>query len=757
VPTGSRPLRSRRLRPERPTRVVRCFVKAEGDTTFQQASTTEGIGVRYIIAPLFLILALELPSGCEPLEIASCAIPCTVTCPDDMRCREGRCVSADFPGTCEPDQTTSTPFDGGSGGQAAGGGGGQAVGGGGGQAVGGSGGQAAVPDGGAGLGSLDASGEAGTSSIAPPFGKGIVNPALTGGGVCRSNGLEIQPCPLPAPCLGEAYDVQLTVTGGTAPYVWAASASEGLSVSTTGRVIGVAQASGELAVHMSDAAGLTLEQTLSFEPRRSCWFAYTAAEASTQGSVELFDPILSAGLPERGLKLPRDLPAGERALDFQFSPDGHFLAVRVMDLSGVSRLELFEAPGWREREFLSSAPGNIQGYAWSPDSSALAMTTREGASDFLTGVRVSSGPEGASTITPLPAVPFPVPVDSAPLWFGADRVAFHGQWLDADPDSSRIYHTRLTANGFEVIATRIGSYSQSSLRLTARGEGFFAVVQFMDLPAVVDFLYPIPGGLAFTPHASDVALAPSSGHVARAIPPNQLVVTRGSEDQPSEDGLGLRTLAVAQGCEFLLAWSSQSERLACVTSGEPGGSIRIFDLDAPSGSLDSPGIVEGTYSYDEISASLRRRAFSTTGRWFAFSTGPELFVVDVSRERYLVDTPARFTPPGSDVAELSFSPDERQLLQHQGNTLWLHTLEPASEPATVSLLLPGTPGCSEVGSAINWCGTTGETAGLMWSADSRAAAYRTSTADALVLSRSGAGQPLMIGCGAGVGAYAFQP
>lgn len=646
----------------------------------------------------------------------SCQITCNASCPDGLRCSAGYCVTANFAGTCS------------------------------------------------GGGERDANFAGRRESALPPLDEAAPAPAESGEQVagspaalfapessarlealapCTSGGLTVQPCPLPAPCVGVDYDVQLSVLGSAGPHAWQGSTANGLVLSSTGRVSGRATGPGQLTVQLR-SGGATAALSLPFAARDSCWFAYLPASSEAE-RVGLIDPVLAPAEVDP-LYLPRTLPAGDMVRDFAFSPDGRLLVTRVVSATGSHRLELFQAPDWRERAPEPLPPGDASFYVWSPDSTVLAVVLRTAAGDVLSGLRVSPAAAGEAPAA-LEPVPSPVPLSAAPTWFGGDRLVYAAAGPEDAPDRVSLFDTRLTARGFVPIQAhpQLG-YAQSTLRLRGAPEGFFALYQFAGLTPSVEFFHPVEAGLDFRTHAADVVLAPGSSHVARVAAPSSLEIIRAAELLArAEDPGALRPAAVASGCTTLLAWSPSSERVACL-AGSEGGSIDVFGFDAQTSALTPPLAVEGDYLYDSELASFRRRVLSARGQHLAFSTGAILYLARLAGDRYLLEREPTFLGEQSVDAELSFSPDERSLLQHQGSGLWLHVLA-APEPAQrVAVGLPAAARCSETGSQEDWCGSAGRTAAIAWAADSSAAAFLTSDTGALQLSRPVASGPRLLAC-----------
>jgi len=136
----------------------------------------------------------------------------------------------------------------------------------------------------------DSSGSAVTTEIALTIG-------AVGPGECP----QITPAQLPNPCSENAYHSdEVTVTGGTAPFVWQAlSIPEGLTFDTALQVLGgtamPAGASTPLTLQVSDSKGRQTQMTYPLLYRDRCWLGYTSAANGSQ--IHLYDPGLRASVP----------------------------------------------------------------------------------------------------------------------------------------------------------------------------------------------------------------------------------------------------------------------------------------------------------------------------------------------------------------------------------------------------------------------------------------------------------------------------
>jgi hypothetical protein len=261
-------------------------------------------------------------------------------------------------------------------------------------------------------------------------------------------------------------------------------------------------------------------------------------------------------------------------------------------------------------------------------------------------------------------------------------------------------------------------------------------------------------------HRSDVVISPSLRYAAHVTEAGELRVYRAGETRTSpDDPSSPLPVATALGCSKLLAWSPQGNELACLYTADETGTLHMFSFAEATGVLSVATRVEGNYTYTNSEASLRRRAFSPAGRWFAFTTDAGLYLAEVSASRATVERPAvPLLYVGNPTAALDFSPDETQLLHHQGVGLWLRTLESGeAESVSLSTGLPATLPCSEIGSApgTSFCGSSGEIGNLAWSPDAKAAAYRVLEGPPIRV--ASAASLRSVACGPGCAAFAFQP
>jgi WD40 repeat protein len=540
----------------------------------------------------------------------------------------------------------------------------------------------------------------------------------------------IVPTALPTPCRSRPYPVTtFPIEGGTPPLILEAlpPLPDGLSF-TAGTLSGTPLASGTLTLQVTDGAQRKVQRTYSMAPRDKCWLAYISSETGS-GRLGVFDPILQD--PQT---FPQFAAPTSSVTDFKFSPNGKFIAYRLSASTGPAQLVLIDASTWTER--LLNLQGVPQQYSWSLDSSILAVALQNEQGSFLGGIDVAVGSDAgvpsdaASSVAGLRDLqPIPAIVDSELTWLGDRTVVFHAPAPAHQPSFSRFIDGQFLPVG--VVST---AFYEAQLRLQGGPLGFFAIDP--DGP-YLDFYNAGTGG---TPNQYGDAVAdPASQYVARA---------RAGQLQlfPTAAATGILETSAppnqSSGCSTVLAWASQRERIACLSSVPPaaidGGTsdassgasvVRIFDLN-PSPVVISPADVRGSYDYPADDAFEKRRMFSPSGDWFAFTNGTSLYIANLRDGYPKIAKPIvtyGILAPQSSVGDLAFSPDEQLLLWHQETSLFVVRLEDLSVVALTDGPF-GAPGaCTEdFVAGPDWCGGVGSST-LAWSSDSRVAATMTST------------------------------
>jgi hypothetical protein len=236
---------------------------------------------------------------------------------------------------------------------------------------------------------------------------------------CRSSGVELElevissesdACPtieivespdadaLPSPCRGSFYQEALTVTGGEEPYLWSElSVPPGLWFDPdTATLQGIPEGDGVLTVEVTDADAHTVQKSYEVEARDRCWLAYIASEPAP-AHLELVDGRLMERQPAARRTLP-EAAGADSVVDFQFSPDGRFIAYRLAGPS-APRLELARVSNGRSQPLATG--GAVAGYAWSNDTSTLAISFDAAGQSLLGGIDVSA------VWTPRASIPTP--------------------------------------------------------------------------------------------------------------------------------------------------------------------------------------------------------------------------------------------------------------------------------------------------------------------------------------------------------------
>ncbi len=407
---------------------------------------------------------------------------------------------------------------------------------------------------------------------------------------------QITPTRLPDPCDENAYYTNdVTVTGGTAPFVWQAlSIPEGLSFNATTQTLsGTALSSGSatpLTLQVTDHAGRQTQSTYPLSYRDHCWLGYTSTDSGVS-KVHLLDPALSALNPDYAPALEASTNnAG--VVDFKFSPDGKYLVYRrSAGSAGVNSLVLAAAPLWQEQ--VLDIPGSVLEYSWSLGSASLAVSYQNATETLLGGVNVASAvPGGSGGITGIQALtpvvmldPFSAPLHSELLWFQSDNfLAFHADALpgfDAGYDSP--YYAHFDGTGFSVVTPLGAALYDPGIQLLPAHNGIFAVS--FETPPRLDF-YSSLGGTEMDAYLRDVYVSgvadPSGLYVA--LPINNALHIYLTTESGGTSAVPTAWQPSTDECDSILAWDPSRERIACDARGTPPdgapalGEVRIFDL-----------------------------------------------------------------------------------------------------------------------------------------------------------------------------------
>jgi hypothetical protein len=559
---------------------------------------------------------------------------------------------------------------------------------------------------------------------------------------------------LPAPCIGSSYRERLWLEGGapearlervSGPTWLALDAAQQLLSGTAGEA-------GQLIVRVA-TPDRTLQHQFNVVPREKCWFAWVDA-AATPARLELVDArrLTHRSVGSEASDARRSFPSESTAspvTDFQFSPDGRFIAYRVAEDEKSRRLVFLDLLTQQEQPLFSQ----VSGYSWSRTGTALAaLTGPEDAPRLELAQRV--GAEGEVPQFQRSAADLGGSASSRPVWFGTSGVAL----LEADPQLPIVRPARLQLDLGASSLVLLDEAYQPTTQLRGGPDGFFVLA-----PYNVRFYAP---GRERVPH-DDVVVSPSGRFVGRA----REGYLRVFHDYESASDNDPATGATAGGCSALLAWAAERERIACYS--EEAQQLAIYDLlESETGSLQlaHAGNIEGPYLYSTSVADGRRRLFSRTGRSLAFSTLQGVYVANLDPTATEPFTPpfsavplASTVPvPDSPPPELLFSPDERSLLVQMGGTVRVLDLEPARDLLLAADLATAAACTEDVSDAIGgWCGTPTISPRLVWSASSEFVLTQTEAGLLRLHDMTQGGDPLGLdpGCGAACSAdsYGFQP
>jgi hypothetical protein len=332
----------------------------------------------------------------------------------------------------------------------------------------------------------------------------------------------------------------------------------------------------------------------------------------------------------------------------------------------------------------------------------------------------------------------------------------------------RLHSAPLGERGFAAPTPKVGdglfsADADTLVRLEASEQGLLLFAAFRTNPTLVNLYRPIPSGLFGVDQ--DGPAIPSRDARFSALVDGELLVAR-SYDEPLA---GFATVVARDaGCSALLGWSPSNDRLACVSDGAAGGNLRVYDFR--DGVLSPSQPVAGAYVYTEAEARFRRRAFSPGGHWFVFGNDFELYVADLRGSRF-VQQLRTTNIDALRYPELAFSPDERYLIRHQEERLFMRLLDGDRPEVPLTDRLPASLPCDEhlARSSQSYCGNgSSASSQLSWAGDSRSFLF-ANVAGELQLMRVLPllldGQSLQIarvalrpGCGQGcLGQFALQP
>jgi WD40 repeat protein len=512
---------------------------------------------------------------------------------------------------------------------------------------------------------------------------------------------------LPPACLGGVYAGALDADGGEPPYSWTElSAPPGLYLDPdSGAVGGVAEGDGVLTVALTDGLARTVRRSFSVEARDACWLAYVTSEP-WPARLELVDGRLLEQDPDAARRTLPAVASVDPVQDFEFSPDGRFIAYRLG--TDVQRLELARMSDGLGSEL--DFAGSVAAYAWSEDGSVLAVALTNGADISLGGYDVA-------TSRPLPELGVPS-IDSPLLWFGPGRLAFLSR-DPALPSRRRLVTLARGADGFEAAFIRTELGFSDGARLRAQAGGVFVAE-----PETGSHHFFRGDGAPPVLHGEDVVPGTIGAWVGAARS-GALQVFRAA----GASGPAALPFLGAPGCTTLVGWASARNRIACLDTRAGQNAVVVFDLvsSALGPSLLELGPLVAPYVYPVGVHAGRRRAFSGGGRWFAFTTDEAAYVARLDAARPELGFSLPSTTLGVRPGVLLFSPDERFLMLGAGNTLGVLGLEPAAALRVLSASAVFDETCSErvADAGSGWCGSESGLPDLAWSPGSDLVSFRS--------------------------------
>lgn len=400
-----------------------------------------------------------------------------------------------------------------------------------------------------------------------------------------------------------------------------------------------------------------------------CWFAYLSEDAPTR--LHFRDVFL-----RDDLVLPEAAGVGS-VIDFEFSPDGDWIAFRALAPSGP-RLFTYRARGSEgsaaaqidfdcsDAEPLGDAgapaPCGVLDYAWSGDSRHLAVVlngTSPG-QDYLSGLSGFDAESG-------PGAPWPAQssalwvADETPLdyreqlvWVDSEWVGFLGPELGSSSPTLKLALYGASASGLrqgsEPVEANPQMLGPEGTRLRSSSGGALMIEPAGAVEASAMSFHQ--AGSFTMIHAG--WLSPSGAWVA-SITGGELEIYDVRDDFDPVAASASEAGGVA--CSAILSWSAPVEeqgleRIACAAGAE----VAFYDFHYGQ----SPKWLEHAGSVSLAPAVGERRAFSPSGKWFVLSRAEQggFAFVDLSGPAPAVSpTPVRVGAP----AELSFPPSEHGL------------------------------------------------------------------------------------------------
>jgi hypothetical protein len=544
---------------------------------------------------------------------------------------------------------------------------------------------------------------------------------------------------LPSLCVGLGYSAELAATGGAgAPYRWTLlEAVPGLSIDElTGELFGIPETTGTLRVEVRDAEQAAGVRTFELSRKRACHVAYLSGPP---GSTRLH---LGDVFGQADIALPTPAAGGESVLDFEFSPDGDWLALRLRTANGDQLFlypTAFEAAPSLDAELIPvrfecpAAPASpdsetcsVTEYAWSANSLYLAVVLEASTPErnYLSGLAVERPEE------PWPALDTavwdevdPVPFDHRAelLWVGSAWVATIGPDAN-DPALETLYTAVLNESG-DALEELVGSSFEvgPGPRLSLAGNG---VVLSYSEPGVDirDVIYSERGLV------SGDGLDIKEPYLGWVSPSGKLLAAIDGDRRLQIFELGSAEVAAESerdACAEVITWSGRlddRERIVCSHGPMDEPIVRVFDYFADQRRLSAPIDTPAEFS---IARSRARRALSTDGDWLVMtSEAGAAALVELAQFQPRV---LEFDPHLSSGAELAFAPTRSAVAFLSAKTLFELPLPlerggmKAFSMAGAALAAP----CQESywEAPEHWCGAAQITDRLLYGADSEAALF----------------------------------
>ncbi|HET9959461.1 MAG TPA: hypothetical protein VFQ61_33450, partial [Polyangiaceae bacterium] len=450
------------------------------------------------------------------------------------------------------------------------------------------------------------------------------------------------PRAFPQPCAGQPYQVTMDFR---AKVRWSLPAflDPGLTIDAAGAstrtvtVHGTPTVQGPLLLDAKNANNQSYRFGYALKPRNACYFAYVV---DSNGTLVVLDPVLSSSSQPQIRPLPEQLGVGNaaRVVDFAFAPDGSVLLYHLQDSAGSSTLAALDLRSLQDTSW--PVPGQLVAYAWAEDARRIAVLSQTSAGTLLGGLTIVPG--SPPTITALESTTAPREALSL-TWFAGNRVVLRTQ-------SDSLYDALWQAARFENYRAVGGQYSPGA-SLAATASGLFVL---KEQQRSFDFISAMPKFLS----ASYSVLSPSRALFLDAQSPvGGTVAVYGLVAQRAEQYTAL------QECDRVVAWAKDRERVACLRESTAVSGLRTFDLregDSGSGQAIATATAPGTPpTFTTLAGS--RRAWSASGKWFAYQTDGGLHIAQGDEPRVVYyDATVSATP--AQVA-LSFSPTEDVLLE----------------------------------------------------------------------------------------------